>query len=311
MNEEYVIFIGGPCVDEYYAVRNWPKEGDKFLGKFEGNVPGGMIANAACVYAGYGKKTYIFSGMGDNPTTDFLLKDMEENHVDTSEMILDKDFHDGKCIIFQGDSDRTILVVEGDKQQFELSEEKLRFLCGAKYVYTTLQCMKQFKDSEKIFDILKEHGVRIVLDNEASTYVEDWRRYMKNAYIGFFNEYSLQLFKKEKSEEEFISELFDMGLQVVVETLGADGCKVITKEKSFSASVFDISIVDTTGAGDTFNSSFMYAQSCDWPLEKSAVFATAAADMAIMKQGPRGGITTEEKVFDFIAKSNKKIINTN
>ena len=70
-------------------------------------------------------------------------------------------------------------------------------------------------------------------------------------------------------------------------------------------------IVDTTGAGDTFNSSFMYAQSCDWSLEKSAVFATAAADMAIMKQGPRGGITTEEKVFDFIAKNKKKILNIN
>ena len=45
--EGYVVFIGGPCVDEYYSVGRWPHEGDKFVGRFAGNVPGGMIANAA------------------------------------------------------------------------------------------------------------------------------------------------------------------------------------------------------------------------------------------------------------------------
>lgn len=298
--EDYVVFIGGPCIDEYYTVEHWPREGDKFVGRFAGNVPGGMIANAACVFAGYGPKTYCFYGMGRGGTTDFLLDDLRAHGVDVSRMILLEDHHDGKCVIFQSRADRTILVVEGEERRLRLEEEQRRFLNGAGFVYTTLQCMERFEDAPGLFCEMKAHGVKIVLDNEPSTYVEGWEKYMRHVHTAFFNEHSLALFQAGGSEDELLLRLFGMGVQIVVETLGKEGCAVVTRQGRFAVPAYDVPVVDTTGAGDTFNSSFVFGLSRGWGLRESAGFATAAANMAVMAQGPRSGITSEENVRDFM-----------
>ena len=298
--EGYVVFIGGPCVDEYYSVGRWPHEGDKFVGRFAGNVPGGMIANAACVFAGYGPKTYCFYGMGRGETTDFLLGDLETHGVDTSRMILLEGHQDGKCVIFQSSADRTILVVEGEERSLRLDEEQRRFLSGAEFVYTTLQCMERFEDAPGLFCEMKANGAKIVLDNEPSTYVNGWERYMQHTHTAFFNEHSLELFEEGGSEEALLHRLFDMGVQIVVETLGKEGCAVVTRQERFAVPAYDVPAVDTTGAGDTFNSSFVFGLSRGWALGESARFATAAANMAVMAQGPRSGITSEEKVRAFM-----------
>ena len=51
MEERYAVFMGKPCVDSYYDIREWPEEGGKFLGSFSHDTTGGMVANAACAYA--------------------------------------------------------------------------------------------------------------------------------------------------------------------------------------------------------------------------------------------------------------------
>lgn len=300
-NEQaYTVFLGGPCVDEYYEVNRWAKEGEKFNGRFKENVPGGMIANAACVLAGYGIKTYCFTSMGRDSTLDFLLQDMESYHVDTSHIDIQEGKLNTKCIIFQGKSDRTILCVAGDAWTLRLTPEQMDFLCGAEYLYTSLQCIELFEDPVEVLRTLKKHGVKLVLDNEASTYIPHWRDYMQFCYLASMNESGIERLAEGRSEEALIEELFQLGVQIIVETLGKNGCVVITREGRFSVPVYNVPVVDTTGAGDTFNSSFVYALHREMPLREAARFATAAANMAITKQGPRSGITTEAEVLNFI-----------
>ncbi|MCR5138077.1 MAG: carbohydrate kinase family protein [Oscillospiraceae bacterium] len=64
--------------------------------------------------------------------------------------------------------------------------------------------------------------------------------------------------------------------------------------------------MDTTGAGDTFNSSFVYALSQGAELKDASEFATAAADIAIMSEGPRTGVNSAERVFRFMDKHDIK-----
>ncbi len=300
INPAYTVFLGGPCVDEYYEVNRWAKEGEKFNGRFKENVPGGMIANAACVLAGYGAKTYCFTSMGRDSTLDFLLQDMESYHVDTSRIHIQEGKLNSKCIIFQGKSDRTILVCGGDAWTLRLTQNQIDFLAGAKFLYTSLPELRHFEDSAEIFRDLKARGAKLVLDNEASTYIPEWRDYMQSCYLASMNESGIEFLAEGRSEEALIEELFQLGVQIIVETLGKNGCVVITREGRFSVPVYNVPVVDTTGAGDTFNSSFVYALHREMPLREAARFATAAANMAITKQGPRSGITTEAEVLNFI-----------
>ena len=64
--------------------------------------------------------------------------------------------------------------------------------------------------------------------------------------------------------------------------------------------------VDTTGAGDTFNSSFVYGLSCGWGLQEAGTFANAAAGRAILNMGARSGAVGEAAVKDFMNREGTK-----
>jgi len=54
VNKKYCVFIGDVALDEYYKADYWPTIKDKVLVDALTAVPGGMIANAACVAAALG-----------------------------------------------------------------------------------------------------------------------------------------------------------------------------------------------------------------------------------------------------------------
>ena len=110
-----------------------------------------------------------------------------------------------------------------------------------------------------------------------------------------FNKYCEGIIK-----EKIIDHLFSLGPELLVISKGVDGCEVISKERHFEQSAFDVKVIDTTGAGDTFNSSFLYGLLAGKTLEETAIFASAAAAKAIMAIGPRTGVSTTAEVEAFI-----------
>ncbi|MCX6014152.1 MAG: hypothetical protein NT020_00940 [Chloroflexales bacterium] len=50
----YAVFVGDVALDEYYRADYWPTIQDKAIVHALPAVPGGMIANAACVAAALG-----------------------------------------------------------------------------------------------------------------------------------------------------------------------------------------------------------------------------------------------------------------
>lgn len=58
-DSRYVIAIGAAALDEYYTADTWPSEGGKAMVDYKEDMIGGMIPNAACVFAGYGVHTYL------------------------------------------------------------------------------------------------------------------------------------------------------------------------------------------------------------------------------------------------------------
>ena len=111
MSVRYVIAVGAACVDEYYEADSWPRLGDKGLVRPTGEVVGGMIANAACVLAGYGVDTRMFDSM-NRRQAGFILKDLASYGLDVSRVRLDDNLPDAKCIIVRSGEDRAILVVD-------------------------------------------------------------------------------------------------------------------------------------------------------------------------------------------------------
>lgn len=62
-------------------------------------------------------------------------------------------------------------------------------------------------------------------------------------------------------------------------------------------------VVDTTGAGDTFNSSFVRCLMNQMSIQESARFANAAAGRSVTVMGPKGGVCSAEEI--------EKLVNEN
>ena len=92
------------------------------------------------------------------------------------------------------------------------------------------------------------------------------------------------------------------GIPIVIITLGHNGALVTTEKFQKEVPTFEIDkVVDTTGAGDTFNGAFSVAYWIrKWDLEKSIKYANAAASLKIQKLGARTGMPVKAQLKIFL-----------
>jgi sugar/nucleoside kinase (ribokinase family) len=73
-------------------------------------------------------------------------------------------------------------------------------------------------------------------------------------------------------------------------TLGSDGVLAWDGQEFTYCPGFEVSALDTTGAGDIFHGAFLYAMFQGWPLGRQLEFSCAAAALNCMAAGARGKI---------------------
>jgi sulfofructose kinase len=86
------------------------------------------------------------------------------------------------------------------------------------------------------------------------------------------------------------------GCRVVAATLGEYGVLAWDGSKFHYSPAFDITPVDTTGAGDTFHAGFAYSIIQGWDLAAALEFSNAAASLACLAPGARGGIASISEI---------------
>jgi sugar/nucleoside kinase (ribokinase family) len=291
LKDRYVVTAGTACIDEYYKAQCWPEEGNKGLIEKTGEMVGGMIANAACVFAGYGVKTFFFDMLNSGKVTEYILKDLEGYGVDVSPVVFNDALPDAKTIITLTPGERTILVVDGHKPEVRLEGERLELFRNSSYVYTTISEFRRFKDSLELAGDLKKHGVNIVFDIEASTFDTEDTELLKCADILFFNDFGFKKFCAGTDAETCFQSLFNSGVKIVTVTLGKEGSYTRTPAEEDRTKAIPFEAVDTTGAGDTFNSSFISSLLMGRDIHGAAKFANTAASLSITKLGPKGGVS--------------------
>lgn len=294
--EKYVVAVGGLCMDEYYRAGYWPREGDKAMVVKEDDMVGGMIPNAAAVFSGYGVKTYFYDVMNGGRMTGLLLENLQGYGIDTSMVRFVEGLPDAKCIIVLSGKERTILVADSQKPVLPLEGERLEMFRNAAYIYTSVSEFKKFENYMELARDLKQHGAQLVFDVENSTYTKADAKLLEAADILFFNEFGFSAYCDGREAEDCYQRLFLQGVKIVTVTLGARGSYTRTPEYENTTKALHFDIVDTTGAGDTFNSAFVRCLLNGMNLDEAAKFANLAAGRSITKMGPKGGVCSVEEI---------------
>jgi ribokinase len=297
----YLTAIGTSCIDEYYDLEEIPGPGDKVLCRYLESRPGGMIGNAVCVYASYGVPAYMIDFINNGKQVEMLLDDLKSWGVNTGYITRDDDRPDTKCIIMLKDGERIIFVVENQKKDLLLSSGQIDLLNKSEFVYTTAAELLTLRHCSELVAGFRGAGAKLALDIEGNTIAntEAVLNVLERGDILFINEGGMERVNAYWGGD-FIRGLVKKGA-VAVLTLGPGGCRIIEngKEPPVLPAV-EVKVVDTTGAGDTFNASFLYGLHQGWEVTEAAVFANAAASRSVGILGPRSGAAGEEEVRKFI-----------
>ena len=104
---------------------------------------------------------------------------------------------------------------------------------------------------------------------------------------------------------EELARLLQRRAPAVVITLGAAGC-VVAEQEIVHLPGFEVSPVDTTGAGDTFCGVLAAALAEGRPLREAAERAGAAAALAVTRPGAQSAVPTVAEVAEFAAGGNTR-----
>ena len=136
----------------------------------------------------------------------------------------------------------------------------------------------------KLFTLAHASGARTALDMRVSEREYDHALleacFRKTDYFLPSEREAVWLTGETGSPEKMAQALHKMGAANCVIKLGAQGCYVSADGIEAHIPSFPCRCVDTTGAGDTFVGSFLYAKSQGWDTLASARFACAASSAA-------------------------------
>lgn len=301
---KYSVFFGDVAQDEYYAAPHFPGAGDKVIVETLPAQFGGMVANAAAIFAHYGISTSFMSQLNSGSLTQKLLGQLRELGLNTDYVIFDEDVPDSRCIVLLSGDQHVVIIPNLGITHTEITQEAFEHIAGAEFLVTTLTDARPFRMGDltapEVLQAFRDRGVKIVMDLDVYN--------LENHPSGLV-EYCDILFMNSLGERRFTESGNDIeaclagNAIVVVVTRDSEGCELHTAEGVTLVPGFPAEVVDVTGAGDTFSSSFLFAYSTTKSLYEAAEFANAAAALSVGQVGSRGGMTTQQTVQAFMERS--------
>jgi ribokinase len=303
MNNVDVIGLGEVVLDWVVKIDHFPKPDEKINAISEDYFPGGVTANYLVALSRLGVNCGFMGAVGDDFHGDMLIDDFIKEKVDTHQTIKKSEKKTPVNFIFVTNGEKTIIQSPNMyKTKLDTLDIDESFIKSAKILHTTLIHQKV---SEGVIKIAKEAKLKISIDLEPQIAQRGWKNLkdlLSSADILIPNKNGAKIITKNNSIQKAAKMLVNKGIPIVVITLGAEGSLVTTQHLQKIIPAYNVKeVIDTTGAGDTFNGALTYAYWIKgWDLIKSCKFANAAAALKIQNLGARSGMPNKKAVISFL-----------
>jgi sugar/nucleoside kinase (ribokinase family) len=294
-----IAIVGNLNVDQIVStVSRFPNWNEELIVESSHLELAGTAGYLASTARSLGMTPFVVSTVGDDSQAAFLRGEMQAAGIDDSGIVTIPGTSTCLGIIFVGDAgQRAILTVLGAHEQMsvavaEMFEEQVAacpevFLCG-NYLLPRFSPEHATGYARR----LQERGQTVVFDpswdpggwppeTQAGTYglLE---------YVDIFmpNEEELCHLTGTTNWQDGVSELGFFSGQVIVKR-GEHGAVSVTRNEAVEVPGLPTVAVNTIGAGDTFDMSFLYARRQGWDIRRCLDFACAAAAHVISQEGTR------------------------
>lgn len=281
-----VIGFGALNVDKLYSVENIVSKDEESFIKDETDTPGGSAANTMVGLSRLGCSTSIIGKIAEDEDGDLIEYNLAINGIYTNNLIYSETGSTGKCLGFvDKDGERCLYIDPGVNDEIRLDEINPLNIMRCKIMHYTSFVGDSFKTQIELLELLNKDCV--LSFDPGMLYVQkgldELRPILERTNILLINEAELRLLcnNNESSLKELAIGFLDMGIETVVIKQGSKGVFAMNNQETCEVESYKCDVVDTTGAGDSFNSGFLYSYLKGYDLEKSCQIGNWVASKAI------------------------------
>jgi sugar/nucleoside kinase (ribokinase family) len=263
-------------------------------------------SSAICAHglARLGNAVAFRGKVGRDPWGDFCVERLNAAGVDTGPVIRDHSLKTGMTVSITSARDRALVTYLGAIEALtesdvpdELLENYAHLHVASFYLQRALR-----PGIRGLFVRAHRAGLTTSLDpgyDPAETWGRDIVEMLAEVDVFLPNESELRGITGEVAPETALS-LLRNERTLTIAKLGRDGSMAMTDGQPVTVPAFEVTPVDTTGAGDSFNAGFLHAWLRGWNLDAAMLFASACGALSTLAAGGTGSQPSEEEVNRFM-----------
>ena len=306
MNNLYypsAIAIGHLCADTICVLDGFPQENTSIHIREVDKQSGGGASQAIVAYSRLGGKSGYIGVLGSDPVGEYVFSEIRKENVDTSFV----QWAEGRSafsfvFINSNNASRTLFNYHENVPPINFNLKLEDYIAHSAYIHLD---GTMFENAYNAAVLAKKLRIKVSLDG--SSMQKDNKQNIKLAKMAdilIMNElYPCRLMEDENRERALL-EIAKFGAEVVISTSGEKGCLLVDQGVVKKYPAFNITPLDTTGAGDVFHGGFLRAMDLGYNLDHSIRFASAVSAINCLSIGGRKGIPTLQETLEFINENN-------
>ncbi len=293
--------FGSLNVDRVYGVEDFVRAGETILAKSLSFFPGGKGLNQTIALARAGANVYHVGCIGRDGA--ILKETLVEKQVPLT-YVKELDADGGHTALQVSESGQNAIIVYSGTNHMlteEFIDEVMQTIEPGDYVLM----QNEINLVPYIIRRAKEAGAVVALNpspitKELTTYPLE----MVDLFI--VNEIEGEALTGEKEPEKMLRVFREKYPHAkIVLTLGSEGSCYQDEETFATQEIYKNTVVDTTGAGDTYCGYLLTCLMEGVPVKEALNMATAASSIAVSRQGAAPSIPKREEVEGFLKERNK------
>ena len=294
MRAKPVIVVGHAVLDHVYQIEAFPQRPTKLTAKTHVMSGGGMAANAAAAIARLGGGAILWARVGDDTAGHYIIDELVASGVDTRDVRRIATSRSPTSVVIVDLQGERLIISEDDHDLPRTADwlplERIA-LAGA-----LLSDLTWLEGTMRAFEHARAHGVPTLLDVDLGSGpllpmalpLTDYAIFSAPAFAQFIT---------GATTEERIQFLLESGAQHAGVTLGAKGYVWANRAgECGEVPAHQVSVVDTTGAGDAFHGAFALGLAAGLSDPSCAQLATAVAGLSCRGLGARSALPDAAEV---------------
>ena len=243
----------------------------------------------ACGAARLGLRVAYSGVVGDDIFGRFMIDGLRERDVDTSGIRVDPALKTGLTVILSRVSDRAILTHLGTINALRAEQVNRALLQRARHLHTTSYFLQRTLQAGLPALLSEARSLRCTVSMDtnwdpAESWADGLDQALAQVDVFLPNEQEALAITGRPNISEALTALAQ-NIPTVVVKLGAMGAICQQRQKRIQKAGFQVDVVDTTGAGDSFDAGFLYGYLQNWPLDDALALACACGALSTRAAG--------------------------